>query len=174
MTHAEAIDLISPGIPNDTAGKVWVELGCGKGVFTNALAELLGNGSRVWAVDRRSELGVSNSSSAAEIMFHQSDFVKEDLPVQPIDGVLMANAIHYVENKSEFILKLKRDLRKGGTILIVDYDTTRSNQWVPYPLNYSEAIKLFSSLGFTSIRKIGERRSIYQSSGMYACAVVSP
>lgn len=171
MTIEEAIILIRDGVTKTVEPSHWSDLGCGTGVFTNALAMLLGNGSTILAVDVQGNLKVHEDSAAAAIEFKQLDFVRQDLPVNMLDGILMANALHYVEDKVSFIEKLKLKLKDQGIIILVEYDTDRSNRWVPYPLKFSRCAELFSSLGFGSVTKIGERKSVYQSGKMYAALI---
>jgi hypothetical protein len=47
----------------------------------------------------------------------------------------------------------------SSTFLIVEYDTTRFNPWVPYPINYANLHQLFTTLGYTSITKLSEAPS---------------
>jgi len=49
MDHADHVRLLQDGV---TPGGVWADLGAGSGAFTLALAELLGPGGEVIAVDR--------------------------------------------------------------------------------------------------------------------------
>ncbi len=163
--------MIRDGVPDRVGPSHWADLGCGTGVFTNALAMLLGKGSGVLAVDVHKSLKMREDVAAA-IEFQQLDFVRQDLPVKQLDGILMANALHYVEDKVSLIKKLKEKLISQGRIILVEYDTKRSNQWVPYPLEFTGCVELFSSLGFASVTKIGERTSIYQSGKMYAALIV--
>jgi trans-aconitate methyltransferase len=173
MTREEAIDLIRAGVSSGQTAETWFDLGCGSGVFTNALATLLGAGNRILALDIQPGLVTSSLSPMASIEFHQVDFVKEDLPIQKANGILMANALHYVEHQIAFIDKLKDYLKSEGKIIIVEYDTDRANRWVPFPVSFAKAVEIFSASGFKSTEKIGERKSIYQAGQMYAC-VISP
>src|SRR5690348_3116034 len=50
MDAQEAERLIAPAVPAGPA--VWADFGAGDGTFTRALAERLGPGSRIYAVDR--------------------------------------------------------------------------------------------------------------------------
>ena len=51
MNHIDAFNLIRTGVPG--RGGVWADLGAGSGVFTRALADLLGPEGQVFAVDRQ-------------------------------------------------------------------------------------------------------------------------
>ena len=172
MTIEEAISLIREGVPDAAESTQWADLGCGSGLFTNALATLLGKGNHILAVDLKSSLIIESNPAAASIRFYQLDFEKQKLPAAEMDGILMANALHYVKDKIPFVEKLRATLNKNGRIVLVEYDTERSNQWVPYPINFWRSVELFSSLGFRSVTKIGERKSVYQSGIMYASLIL--
>jgi ubiquinone/menaquinone biosynthesis C-methylase UbiE len=90
------------------------------------------------------------------------------LPVNNLDGILMANALHYVKDKNVVIKKLAKHLKPAGQFIIVEYDTEQSNQWVPYPISFSRLQETFSAEGYNDIKKIGERRSVYRGGKMYA------
>jgi ubiquinone/menaquinone biosynthesis C-methylase UbiE len=170
MEIIEAIDLIKPGVPDKIDGASWADLGCGGGTFTKALATLLGARSKIFAVDKTSQQ-FSTADEKGEIKFVRLDFLQDQLPFFNLDGILMANALHYVHDKIHFLAGLKKHLKPNGQMIIVEYDTEKQNQWVPYPISYKKLVDIFSSLGLTNIKKIGERDSIYRSGKMYACGV---
>lgn len=169
MDIKDAIDLIKTGL-SDKTDSIWADLGCGSGTFTKALVALLGDQSKVFAVDKEMQR-FNVSDEKKEIKFVRLDFLREQLPFFNLDGILMANALHYVKDKAHFITALKNHVKPGGQIIIVEYDTELSNQWVPYPISYRKLVEAFSSLGLSNIKKIGERDSIYQSGKMYACVI---
>jgi ubiquinone/menaquinone biosynthesis C-methylase UbiE len=80
----------------------------------------------------------------------------------------MANALHYVKDKPVFLEKVKRYLKHEGKMVIVEYDTDQSNQWIPYPLAFKAFRQTFAKQGFKHMHKVGERPSLYRSEKMYA------
>lgn len=147
----------------------WLELGAGGGIFTQALAQILPAGSTIYATDLRPQR--IPSTEAVEIYSQQLDFLKDDLPFEGIDAVLMANSLHYVPHKSAFLQKLQPCFQSVGQLIIVEYDTQRGNHWVPYPIGFSELELQAKTWGFTSIMKLGERTSVYQNGKMYAAHI---
>lgn len=171
MKLTDAINLIKLGITRNTSNEVWADLGCGSGVFTKALASLLGSASTIYAIDKEVQQIKTPAESSAAIKFIRSDFIHETLPFFDLDGILMANSLHYVKDKSSFIEKLKPHMKSDGRFVIVEYDTERANAWVPYPLTFDRLAEIFPAHGFDKVRKIGERKSIYRSDKMIACVV---
>lgn len=133
MTVTDAIKLIEKGI-SAAQPQRWADLGCGSGIFIKALASLLPRGSKVIAVDKEPQ----NLPD-----FIQADFINDDLPHGALDGILMANSLHYVKDKAQLFQRF--DVPK---FLIVEYDTTRSNPWVPYPISYANLEQLAIGLGY--------------------------
>ena len=169
MSNKEATELIlhafKPGKKS-----IWADFGCGAGVFTNALAGLLEAGSKIYAVDKRKQQ-IESLSKDVLIEFIQSDFEKEPIVLINLDGIIMANSLHYIKDQHHFILRIKDALKQNGRIILIEYDTEQSNQWVPYPVSLTKANQLFKACGFTVVTKIGERQSIYRSDKMYACLI---
>jgi hypothetical protein len=72
------------------------------------------------------------------------------------------------------IKKFKNYLRNGaGVFILIEYDTDKGNQWVPFPFSFARVRSLFGDAGFSKIEKIGERQSLYRRDSIYA-ALISP
>lgn len=147
MKSADALALIRNGVSGGRLQR-WADLGCGSGTFTLALQSLLAQGSRITAVDK--------DTQQLPVHFIKADFEKSELPLAGLDGILMANSIHYVRDKNKLIKKLETYFAEKPAFVIVEYDTTRSNPWVPYPVNYQNLADLFTGLGYGNISKLAE------------------
>lgn len=171
MTLQEAIALLPAAILKEEPASKWADLGCGEGLFTEALTALLPEGSYIHAVDKITSFPEIKSNRNISIQFHQADFVKEDLPLQGLDGILMANSLHYVPNKEVFLRQAKQYLSTTGSWIIIEYDSRQSNRWVPYPIPFEELKQLFLEEGYASVMKISERPSIYNAGKMYSAFI---
>lgn len=171
MTESEAIQLIQAGIPKESQAKSWVDLGSGNGTFTKALAQLLADGSTILAVDQEYHT-IKSPNDQVTVNFLQADFTKADLP-NSLDGILIANALHYVKDQLQFLTSIKNQLKSNGRLIIIEYDSAKSNAWVPYPVTFQKLKDLLVQSGFSHVQKIGERNSIYNTSKMYACVADS-
>lgn len=169
MQISEGIRLIEVGFREKTANSIWADLGCGSGLFTKSLASLLGNGSKIYAVDKTQQ-SLESSFNNVAIEFIKADFVNESLPFTDLDGVLMANSLHYIKDKSTFFEKLKKLLKQNGQAIIIEYEIEKANPWVPYPIRFNKLEKLLSTKGFRPLVKLGERESIFDAEKMYACS----
>ena len=124
MQQSEATALLQKAITGDQKPQRWADLGCGNGTFTLALQSLLPIDSQLTAVDKQSQ--------KLPVDFVKADFEKNDLPLSGLDGILMANSLHYVRDKTKLIKKLEAYFSKDPVrlSLVVEYDTARYNPWV--------------------------------------------
>ena len=83
--------------------QTWADLGCGAGLFTNALADILGYGSKIYAVDKNISVFKANPKEGVAVEKVKGDFVEDSLNISNLDGILMANSFHFVSRKSEFL-----------------------------------------------------------------------
>jgi ubiquinone/menaquinone biosynthesis C-methylase UbiE len=152
---------------------VWADLGCGEGLFTTALGQLLSReGSIIYAVDENKQaLQKIRAMHGIELRKVVANFEKIELIIHELDGILMANSLHYVKDKITFIKKALQWMKEDGSFIIVEYDTETSNRWVPYPISFDSLRELFSEFGFTA-KKIGEEPSLYNRSVIYAAYMV--
>jgi trans-aconitate methyltransferase len=143
----KARTLLTP-VVSDRPG-TWADLGCDDGVFTLLLAELLPPGSKVYAVDRDAaplsalRWRLSQVKTAVNVHTLQADFTQPlDLP--PLDGLLMANSLHFVRDKEPVLRQLWDLLRPGGCLVIIEYNARHGNGAVPYPLDAAAFLSLAS------------------------------
>lgn len=175
MEHHEAIALIGPGIGRP--GGTWADLGAGNGVFSRALAALIGPAGTVYAVDRDAralrDLGRSaaRDPASAEIRTIVGDFTRPlDLP--PLDGVLLANALHYVPyaEQPRVVRDVARRLVPGAAMIVVEYDRRGPNRWVPYPIPFAALATLARDAGLGAPVRLGAQPSQY-GGDLYAASL---
>jgi len=155
VKSGDLIALLHDGVP--AIGGRWGDLGAGEGAFTLALAELLGSGAHITAVDRdagallrlRDEVGRRYPATGLQIL--TADFTRP-LALTGLDGIVMANSLHFVRNKAPVLASVREMLRPGGTLLIVEYGADRGNPWVPHPFSYPSWERLAAEAGFESTR----------------------
>jgi trans-aconitate methyltransferase len=150
----QAVSLIQHSIPDQKT--VWADLGCGEGLFTNALSQLLAAQSLIYAVDKNKH-ALKNVSVKSGIRLEKlaMDFINDDLQLNHLSGILMANAFHFVKDKNAFIHKVLTYLDLNGYFILVEYDTDVANAWVPYPISFTNLKKLFVQYNFAT-EKLGE------------------
>jgi len=174
MQIDEAVRLLGGERLSRTAA-TWADLGCGEGTFTLALASLLPVGSVIHAMDRdRSALRrIPAAHADASIVAHVGDFTVMPWPFAALDGVLLANSLHYVADQAAFIRACAPAMKARHRFLVVEYDTDAANPWVPYPLSRATLTRRVATAGYSSITWLGATRSRYRRASIYA-ALVEP
>jgi ubiquinone/menaquinone biosynthesis C-methylase UbiE len=105
MDHSDHVALLREGV--EGGGAVWADFGSGDGAFTLALADLLGSAGRIYSVDRerntleRQVQALRRCFPATQVTYRQADFA-HSLGLPPLDGIVMANALHFTRDKTRF------------------------------------------------------------------------
>jgi len=176
VDQAELVGLLRGGV--DTKGGNWADLGAGDGAFTMALADLLGPGAHITAVDRdegalrRLAAEVGRRFPATQVETLVADF-RKTLPLAALDGVVMANSLHFLLDKSSVLASVKAMLRPAGRLIVVEYGSDRGNPWVPHPFTYARWEQMAAEAGFEQTRQLGAVPSRYLGS-MYSAVTFEP
>lgn len=159
MNHGDHVELLRPAV---TPGGTWADIGAGEGAFTLALADLLGPGGRIVAVDRdggalrENERAVRSRFPATTIEVLRADLTGP-LTLPDLDGIVAANSLHFVprERQEAVVEALAVHLRPGGSFVVVEYDADHGNPWVPHPFSYPSWERIAAAAGLTDTRRIG-------------------
>jgi ubiquinone/menaquinone biosynthesis C-methylase UbiE len=152
MDHDDHVSLLRPAdLPR---GGTWADLGAGTGAFTLALSELVGLSAEIYAIDRdRGALSKLEQSHRARFGTSQnihtvrSDF-NGPLSLPPLDGILMANSLHFCREKEKVLRHVRSFLKWSGALLLVEYNVDSGNPWVPHPLSFETFQSLAPRAGF--------------------------
>ena len=82
-----------------------------------------------------------------------ADFTKP-LELPPLDGIVMANSLHFERDKLAVLALVRGYLRPAGRLVLVEYDADHGNQWVPYPLSFRTWATLATEAGFRDSRRL--------------------
>jgi ubiquinone/menaquinone biosynthesis C-methylase UbiE len=176
VTQDEAIALIGAAVASP--GGTWADLGAGSGTFTRALASLLGERGVVHAVDRDSaalreleSLAERRRPGTATVVTRAGDFTT-DLGLRDLDGVVIANALHFVpyDRQAAALTNVRRLVKGGGTIVVVEYDRRGANRWVPYPVSPGLLDSMAVAAGLAPPTRLASKPSRY-SGTIYAASL---
>jgi SAM-dependent methyltransferase len=175
MNASDARELIRGAVPR--AGGTWADLGAGEGTFTRALAELLGPEGQIYAVDRDARAVAALARwarrDAAHVIPVTADFSGAfDLPGLgggKLDGMLLANALHFVRDAEVVLGRLVARLRPDGRVVLVEYDRRRASRWVPYPIAIASLPALAAAAGLSTPIVTATRPSAF-GGDLYAAA----
>jgi SAM-dependent methyltransferase len=177
MDSRDAAKLIAHGVH---AGERWADLGAGTGTFTLALARLIGPAGAIYAVDRDAAavraleaLAKDPEDGAAPVVVRRGDLTQLlDFPA--LDGVLLANALHFVDARVQaaVLLQLADRLASTGKIVVVEYENRSPSRWVPFPISLARLTDLAREAKLGVPEAIGWRRSAFGGS-MYAARIAA-
>lgn len=171
MQHTEAVAFLQKALGCPAAAVHWLDLGCGNGTFTYALAAHLAAGSLITAMDQAPQ-HLRRVFHQVSIRFMQADFTQAFSLQTPVDGILMANSLHYVKEPEALIRKLSSFFKKHtARFLIIEYDLDNANEWVPFPVSFARLQQLFHEAGYASVQKMAGRPSVYGHGSLYAAII---
>jgi SAM-dependent methyltransferase len=159
MKHADHVALLKDGVP--APGGLWADFGSGGGAFTLALAELIGPGGEIYSIDHSGE-ALREQQAAMRLRFAQTKLhtIQQDfnapLALPALDGIVMANALHFQRDKERTLLQVRNCLKPGGPFILVEYNADKGNLWVPYPLSITTWLDLARRSGFLATRQLAK------------------
>ncbi len=148
---------------------VFLDAGCGDGLFSVAASAIVGEQGRIYAVDVDAE-AISRlkqeiaRKGIANIKAFVAD-VSKQLPLadQSVDVALMANVLHGLVANGEAegaLREIARVVRAGGKLLVVDFKKIATPSGPPLSIRLSpeEVEALTGRYGFTEdgVREAGE------------------
>ncbi len=169
----DAIEMLAGSDVGALGPTKWADLGCGTGTFTLALADLLAPGSTIHAMDEDASAlrKIPREHKGVSITTHRGDFTDRTWPFANLDGILMANSLHYVADQAAFIRRCEPRMTLPRRFLIVEYDTDESNRSVPYPVSKRKLTSLFTDAGYSSIARLRSWPSVYRRAALYAALI---
>ena len=169
MHLEEAIQLIRSAVPEHES--TWADIGAGTGLFTLALAECLKSGVII-ALDKNPHALWSLSvPKSVRLEIVEADFT-QTLALPPLDGMIVANALHYAQETQQVFERLMDAIRPGGTCILIEYETqTPLDPWIPYPVSFAKFEALCEIAGFASPALIGKAASNYGHDHIYSARV---
>jgi ubiquinone/menaquinone biosynthesis C-methylase UbiE len=135
-------------------GEIIADIGAGSGYFTLRLARHVGSTGRVYAVDvspdmirhlhgRVRDMGVLNVSP---ILAPPDD----PLLPQAVNRFLIVNVWHHIENQTGYLNLMKKQLKPGGQVVMIDFHKRELPVGPPVDMKISrdELLKQMQSAGF--------------------------
>lgn len=166
MKLTQAIQLIETAV--QPLEGVWADIGAGTGLFTQALQTVLESG-KIYALDKNPHaLWKLEATRTVALEIVEGDF-NRSLPLPKVDGIIMANALHYATAPAKVLQNILQHLKPDGVFILIEYDTTRPNPpWVPYPIPAIEFSQLAIQVGLTEPIEINRAPSRYGHNEIYS------
>ncbi|TXG78581.1 MAG: class I SAM-dependent methyltransferase [Thermomicrobiales bacterium] len=175
MNHDDHVHLIAAGIAHP--GGLWADFGAGWGAFTLAMRELTGPEGEILALDRDwSALGSLRERMIEQYPGTSLFLIYGDLchpqEMPPLDGIVAANPLHYVDRTQQAatLQRWSGLLKPDGCIVLVEYDTSRSSSWLPYPISFQRLGQIAREAGLPDPRLLATHPSQW-GEGIYSAAM---
>ena len=107
-------------------GEVVADIGAGSGYFTVRFSNALKESGKVYAVDVSQDMidymnrriQETNARNVTTVMAAADD---PRLPDASVDRIFICDTWHHIENRSQYLTRLKKALRAGGQIIMIDF-----------------------------------------------------
>lgn len=151
-------------------GDALADVGCGPGFFTMPGATIVGPGGVVYAIDTQQEMlnALRERGPAANIAPVMS--TEHSIPLEggSADMALVAFVLHEATDKALFIGEIKRIVRRGGIVAVLDWKKQEEEHGPPAEdrLTEAEVEALFREAGFSGVRTASLNQSHYSVSAI--------
>jgi ubiquinone/menaquinone biosynthesis C-methylase UbiE len=142
-------------------GETIADIGAGSGYFAFRFSRVVGNNGRIYAVDSNSDMIRHMNRRIRDLKLKNVATVLSDpddplLPTEMVDRFFICNTWHQIENKTKYLSVMKRMLRKGGQLIIIDYKKKAFPAGLPPEMQLSrkEAASQIESAGFKLVNDL--------------------
>lgn len=133
------------------------DLGCGSGYF---IVPLAAKAEKVFGIDVQKEMIDYLREKIRKLKIKNVTLLASkpsEIPLEneSIDVLLSVNTLHEFDDKERMIEEIKRVVKKGGRLLIVDFMKKDTGFGPPVAIRVSraEAVRLFEAKGFDLVEK---------------------
>jgi hypothetical protein len=102
--------------------------------------------------------GIPDQHDGVEIRKIVGDLQSSSLRFPSVEGVLMANTLHFIQEQQIFLKRLRS---VADRFLIVEYERSKPNRWGPYPVDFKKLRQLFIEAGVDRLEKLATRPSLF-------------
>ncbi len=145
-------------------GNYVADFGSGSGFYSFAAAQAVGSTGRVYSLDIQKDLLQKVKKEAQARHLANIEIIWADLEhlggsklrEASMDAVILANVLFQIDNKDNSILEMKRILKRGGRVLVIDWLSSFGGlgPQAKDVLSKEKAQELFTKHGFVFDREI--------------------
>lgn len=137
-------------------GDIFADIGSGPGFFSLPASRIVGDYGIVFAIDTQEEmlLYIRDHNPPQNIVLLKSEENSIPLADQEADFALLAYMLHEAEDKVFFLEEVKRILREGGILFVIDWVKQEEEKGPPVHerLTQDESISLLRQAGFRDFK----------------------
>ena len=147
-------------------GQTALDLGSGPGFWTLPMAEIVGAEGQVIALDVSPEMleALAAENPPPHVRLLHGELPAINLPDASIDFIWAAFVFHEVEPPSALAVEMRRVLRPGGRIAVLDWRPDAQGTGVPpraHRLSLQQAEEYLRAAGLTSVRLTWHNQDAY-------------
>jgi ubiquinone/menaquinone biosynthesis C-methylase UbiE len=140
---------------NLKAGEVIADIGAGSGYFTFHLARHVGDQGKVYAVDVSPDMILHVNRRIRELKANNVVSILADpddplLADRSVNRFFFSDSWHHIENQSKYLSLMKRMLKPGGEVVVIDFHKKELPVGPPMSMKIAreDLIKQIESGGF--------------------------
>ncbi len=141
------------------SGEFVADIGCGIGFFTLPLARFVGENGKVFALDTSPTMikelrkRTRNLKQVKPIHSQENKFSLGD---ESVNFILLVNMVHELEDWKLFFKEVKRTLKPGGKVCVVDFKKKKMEMGPPLKVRFTKnRLKgMLRQSGFSRIRSL--------------------
>lgn len=137
-------------------GDSFADIGSGPGFFSFPASRIVGKDGVVYAIDTQKEMleGLKSQSPPPNIIPVLSG--ENSIPLEPsiIDFALVAYVLHETEDKARFLKEIRRIMKPGARLLVIDWKKKKEEHGPPRDerLSIKTVEGLLRKAGFASVK----------------------
>ena len=150
----------------------WIDIGAGTGLFTEVLFQTLTSG-KVIAMDKNPHaLWRLKAPTHLEFEILEADF-NRTLDFPKVDGMIMANALHYAEEPVAVLKNILQFLKPNAPFILVEYELNQPRKpWIPYPVPFKRFKKLAPEVNLSTPKLLTTVPSRYGPNDLFSCVSI--
>jgi SAM-dependent methyltransferase len=124
MSLAETLDAVVDLVPADAEAR-WVELACGPGLISRAMAPRVASVRGFDLTPAMIEKARTEAAAAAveNVTFEVGDATAVEMPDDSFDGAITRFSLHHIPAPVRVLEEMRRVVRSGGLLVVADHVT---------------------------------------------------
>jgi SAM-dependent methyltransferase len=124
MSLAETLDAVVELVPEDATAR-WVEVACGPGLISRAMAARVGSVQGLDLTPAMVEKARAEATAARvdNVSFQVGDATALDLAADSFDGAVTRFSLHHIPAPVRVLEEMRRVVKPGGLVIVADHVT---------------------------------------------------